>query len=485
MSAEPPARMDESPSTGRSSAESVRDPYPHLGEVVIATQVLDSAVDARRIRTIVLLLAASVGLMMTGFGIIMPVFARRLGELGGGVQTLALMTMSFALAQLISAPFMGSLADRHGRRPVILLGLAAFAVMNVGFLLADSTAAFIAVRTVEGALSAGLFPASMGIVADIVPEQQRARWVGYVMGAYGAGFILGPTLGGLLFDTLGFAAPFLVSALLATLAFIAAYILVPETRTPEVRRRELLRARRDADSGSAAEESFWDTLPRPVYLFGTLLLIDFVSVFAFAFVEPQMVFYFYDELSWSTVQFGIVAGVYGLAMVFSQTVLGRFSDRFGRKPVIVVGLALTATFYFGLVVATEFALILLVALVAGAGSGLAAPAMSAFYLDITASQHRSRIMGIKESAAALGGVVGPLAVVAVSAYTTPQGVFTVAALLLAATFLLAIVLLREPEHAPEERGDMVVESSRQRALGAQASLRGVVMRAQAARAARV
>jgi multidrug resistance protein len=446
--------------------------------------VVDTVLDARSTRNIVLLLAASVGLMMTGFGIILPVFARRLGELGGGVEALGLMTTSFALAQFMAAPVLGTAADRYGRRPVILLGLAAFAVMNVGFLLAKSTTAFIAVRALEGGLSAGLFPASMGIVADIVPGQQRARWVGYVMGAYGAGFILGPTLGGLLFDSLGFAAPFLVSAVLASIAFIAALILVPETRTPEVRRRERLRARRDADSALAPEQSFWDTLPRPVYILGALLLIDFVGVFAFAFVEPQMVFYFYDELGWSTVMFGIVVGVYGLAMVFSQTVLGQSSDRFGRKPIVIIGLALTATFYFGLVIAREFAVILLVALVAGAGGGLTAPAMSAFYLDITAPQHRSRVMGIKESAAALGGVTGPLAVVVVGAYTTAQGVFMAAALLVTTTLLLAVLVLREPKHAPEERGDIVLEASRQRALGAQASLRGVVLRAQAVRQAR-
>ena len=109
--------------------------------------MIDSLYDARRTRTIILLLAFSVGLMMTGFGIIMPVFARRLGELGSGVEGLGLMTTSFALAQFLAAPVIGSLADRHGRRPFILLGLAAFALSNVGFLLAQSTAQFIAVRT--------------------------------------------------------------------------------------------------------------------------------------------------------------------------------------------------------------------------------------------------------------------------------------------------------------------------------------------------
>ncbi len=75
----------------------------------------------------------------------MPVFARRLGEFGAGVEALGMMTVSFALAQLIASPFLGTLADRYGRRPLILLALGSFIVVNIGYLLAPSTAAFIAV----------------------------------------------------------------------------------------------------------------------------------------------------------------------------------------------------------------------------------------------------------------------------------------------------------------------------------------------------
>ncbi len=463
----------------------VDNPYPHLGTVVMATEVTGSSLSPRGIRNIVLLLAASVALMMTGFGIIMPVFARRLGELGSGVEALGLMTMSFALAQFLAAPLMGSLADRLGRRPLILLGLAAFAVMNVGFLLVKSTTAFILVRTFEGAFSAGLFPAAMGVVADIVPEDRRAQWVGIVMGSYGAGFIFGPTLGGALYDGWGFAAPFMASAALASIAFVAAFFLVPETRTGEVRRREQLYKQRSSATLPARVGSRLDFLPRPRHVFGTLLLLDFITVFAFAFVEPQMVFFFYEELEWTTVQFGLVVGAYGLAMVLSQTVLGRLSDRLGRKPIILAGSLLATTFYVGLAVVTQFSLTVVVAVVAGMGDGLMMPAMSAYYLDITPPQHRSRVIGLKESTAALGGVTGPLAVVWVSALTTPQGVFTIAAALLAGTVALALVVLREPQRSPEESADVAVASSRQRALSAQASLRGVVLRAQAAREGRV
>lgn len=471
---------------------------PPPGEVVVATAVITSELDPRRTRNVILLLAACVALMMTGFGIIMPVFARRFGEFGSGVEALGLMTMSFALAQLVGSPFMGALADRFGRRPLVLVALASFAVANVGFLLAQSTGSFIAVRTLEGALTAGLFPATMGIVADIVPQEERARWVGIVVGSYGVGFIFGPIIGGVLYDGWGFAAPFLTSAVLAFVALIAAIVVIPETRPREVRRREELRARR-ADAVVAAAlptrtGSIWASLPRPLYVLGTLLFLDFINSFAFAFIEPQMVFYFYEELGWTTVQFGLVVGVYGLTLVLGQTTLGRLSDRFGRRPVIVAGTFLSASFYVGLAIATSFSLIMLVAVVAGMGGALTAPAVSAFYLDITAERHRSRILGIKGSAVSLGGVTGPLLVAGVSAMTTPQGVFGIAGILTVSGTVLAFAFLGRRAAAgvaprPSSpgvtgwRGGQAWAASGQRAIAAQAALHGVVLRARAAREA--
>jgi multidrug resistance protein len=461
------------------------------GDVVVATDVVTTALDPRRTRNVILLLAACVALMMTGFGIIMPVFARRLGEFGSGVEALGLMTTSFALAQFVGAPLMGALADRVGRRPLVLLGLAAFAASNLGFLWASSTEAFIAVRTLEGALSSGLFPASMAIVADLVPGDQRARWIGIVMGSYGAGFVFGPTLGGVLYDGWGFQAPFIVSAALALAAFVAATIIVPETRTPQVRQREELRRRRANAAAPLQTGSPWDSLPRPLYVFGTLLFLDFVNSFAFSFVEPQMVFYFYEELDWSTVQFGLVVGAYGLVMVLGQTGLGQLSDRLGRKRIAVLGTLLSVAFYAGLATATTFLPVILTAVVAGLGAALTAPALSAFYLDITAAQHRSRVLGFKGAAASLGSVTGPLLVAGVSAVLTPRGIFSSAGVLVVIGALLALVLLQEPRRAVRPGSRRAVEGavgeawqvSAGRAMAAQAALRGVALRAMAARQA--
>jgi MFS family permease len=247
-----------------------------------------------------------------------------------------------------------------------------------------------------------------------------------------------------------------------------------------MRWREQLRVRRNSVEKEEEKQSLWAILPRPLYIIGTLLFLDFIGSFGFAFVEPQMIFYFYDTLLWTTVQFGVVVGAYGVVMVFGQMVLGHLSDRWGRKPVILLGLVPNLFFYIGLAVLTDYNLMILVAAFAGLGNALIAPAVSAFYLDITARQHRARIIGIKESFLALGGVLGPLAVAAIAPLTTPQGVFWIASILALLGLLLAF-FLREPQRIPVHSLGVQEEISIQRSLAAQASLRGIVMRAYDAR----
>ncbi len=458
-------------------------PKPRLGLVGEATDVTVSGLSPRRSHAIVLLLAASVALQMTGFGIIFPIFAKRLGEFGSGVGALGIMTMSFALAQLLVAPLMGTAADRFGRKPVVLVALFGFALTNVGFLFATSTWAFIAVRAVEGGVTAGLMPATMGVVADIIPENRRAQWVGTVMASLGVGFIFGPVLGGVLYDLWGYEAPFIVSAALGVVAFTAAVLLVPETRTRVVRRREALHQRRAAQTAIAGRPSIWESIPKPVYIFGMLLVLDFTLSFAFTFIEPQMVFYFYDDLGWSPTRFGLIAGAYGLTMVLGQTVTGRASDRFGRTPMILIGFVLFAAFFVGIAFVRSFSMMILAAVSAGLGEAMIMPALSAFYLDITSARHRSRVMGIKSSAASMGGVAGPLILAAVSGFITPRGIFLIAAVVAIAATVVAAFVLREPQRAVAAAGDVDWESSERRSLAAHATLRGIVLNAKSARSA--
>ncbi len=380
-------------------------------------------------RGIVMLLAGSVALMMTGYGIVLPVFGRRLGELGGGVEALGLMTMAFALGQFLLAPVMGALADRVGRRPLILLALATVVMANLAYLAASVVWVYVAIRFAQGMLTAGLLPAAIGIVGDLFPEQERAQRVGLIMGSYGLGFIFGPTFGGLLYDTLGFAAPFLASAAVGALALSLALARLPETRGAAA-----------VQLPPAAAEAQGSSLPAR-WLLVALLALDFAAIFGFAYVEPQMVFHFYDTLGFSTAGFGALVGAYGLAQVLGQLTLARLSDRFGRRPLVILGFLLNIGFYAGLALFEQYGLLLLTAVVAGLGNALLTPALSAAYLDITGADQRSRVVGLKESAASLGGIAGPLAVSGAAGLIGPQGVFISAAAAMGLASLLAALAL--------------------------------------------
>jgi MFS family permease len=160
------------------------------------------------------------------------------------------------------------------------------------------------------------------------------------------------------------------------------------------------------------------------------------------FVEPEMVFYFYERLGYSTTQFGLLVDGYCLAMVAGQTTLGGLSDRFGRRPVIAAGFALNSVFFLGLATFDRFGLLLLLALSAGLGNAPATPALSASYLDITEERYRSSVLGIKESATALGAVAGPLLVAFVSPFTTPGGVFATSGIIALGAIVLSLFALR-------------------------------------------
>ncbi len=115
-----------------------------------------------------------------------------------------------------------------------------------------------------------------------------------------------------------------------------------------------------------------------------------------------------------------------------------------------MGIVLNSILFMGLATVTSFGWLIPISALAGLGAGLIAPAIGAFHLDITDEQIRSRVMGIKESALALGGVAGPMLVVVASSSTSPIGVFALAAGLMLAAAMVALIVLREQKYLVTE-----------------------------------
>ena len=142
---------------------------------------------------VIFVLSICIALQMTGFAIILPLFAKRFTEIDAGVEALGISTIAFTLTSPLAAPFMGALADRIGRRPIVLISLAAYTAAFYGYLFATSTGAFIVIRGLAGAFTAGLIPAVTGLAADLAPKDRRAQWIGFVNSGSSLGRLPGPS----------------------------------------------------------------------------------------------------------------------------------------------------------------------------------------------------------------------------------------------------------------------------------------------------
>ena len=140
--------------------------------------------------------------------------------------------------------------------------------------------------------------------------------------------------------------------------------------------------------------------------------------------------------------FAFTVSVRTSAMLIGQATLGQLSDRYGRKPLIVLGLILSVMFYLSLLFLRSFGLLFLGALVTGIGGALVSLALSAAYLDIAAPEHSSQVMGIRGASASLGGVIGPLLVAVVSLWIAPQGIFAIAGGVTLGAVMLALLVLK-------------------------------------------
>src|SRR5262245_2172087 len=189
-----------------------------------------------------------------GFGIVLPVLPKLVMEVGHvdlpeATRIGGLLLVSYALLQFLCGPLMGNLSDRFGRRPIIFVSLAAFAI-DYSVMAAAPTLLWLFVgRSIAGVAGAVYAPAN-AYAADVTPPERRAQAFGFLGAAFGLGFIIGPALGGLVGE-LGLRAPFLLAAGMAGANLLFGIFVLPES-LPKERRRKLSLARANPLGGLLA-----------------------------------------------------------------------------------------------------------------------------------------------------------------------------------------------------------------------------------------
>ncbi len=410
-----------------------------LEDVVRARPIAASPVKPSRSITVALtFLIGCVSLMMTGFAVIIPVFPQRLQALGLGPETLALMEGAFGLGMLLFSTPMGTLSGRIGRKPILFISLAGFVVTNLLLAFVNVPLLFIPIRFIEGMLLSGLIPAAMSMVGDTIPLERQGCWIGFLTTAQAVGFALGPGLGGLLSQTLGFTSPFLLSAGIALAASLLAIFMVPETLPKHVRAEARPQEARRGVKAQKPKEWHFAHL---IWLVAPFLVIDFGMIFTYPFVFPQYPFFFEKVLHYGTTQYGMLFSVYGMALAVFLLFLGRLSETMQKKPLIVLGSLLFGVLNLFMFAAPLYPLLLAGAALAGLGSAFVEPAMGSIYLSATTDENRGQIMGMRGSAISLAIMLGPLAQALVGPWMPPQITFAIGVALSVGMALVAFLLL--------------------------------------------
>src|SRR5512137_1531007 len=145
----------------------------------------------------ILILSFTLLVVMLGYGMIQPIIPFLIIKLGASGSDLGILASVYAAMQLVCAPMWGTLSDRIGRKPVLLIGVLGYTITMFIFGMATQFWMLFVARTFSGVLSSAAMPTSMAYISDNQPEKERGGAMGQLGGAVGLGVVLGPLLGGL------------------------------------------------------------------------------------------------------------------------------------------------------------------------------------------------------------------------------------------------------------------------------------------------
>ena len=388
---------------------------------------------------------------MIGLGITLPVlpfYVERLALAEGAsrqsvVMHVGLLTGVYALGQLIFAPVWGRLSDRTGRRPLILIGIAGYAIAQVLFGLATSLWLLYAVRILGGILSSATLPVSAAYVADMTTDEERGRGMAWLGTAVSLGFVVGPALGGMLsrrnlhftaryghFMIDGFSVPFFAAAFLGLLTLCAAMRWLPESQPGRALR-------------AAGEETDWRRLARSL---GPLLGLALVGQFGLAIFEATFALYAQAKLNYGPVEVGAVFMVCGLVMtVFQVAAVGFLARRTRAIYQIGAGFGLMGTSLALLLMArATFFVFALVGLL-GLGTAFVSPNLAAL-ISKRGGRHRVGVaLGLQNAANSLGQASGPLLGGVLFIWQMNAPYLLTGALLVIVALAIALNRRRQPE----------------------------------------
>ncbi len=362
---------------------------------------MDNHIDLKEIRRGRLGISPNFVILMTtfidmiGFGMVIPVLPFHPETAGAGAFALGILIGSFSLMQFIFSPLLGRLSDKVGRKPIILLSIFFSTLSFIVFALANSFAVLLLSRITAGIATEAAV--AQAYISDITTESDRAGGMGMVGAAHGAGFIIGPAIGGFLsiygISTLGF-----VAAALNGINLLFAFLFLPESKHP-------------IQMFKSSEDGYWNKLVKALTkpLIGATFIILFLITLAFSAI-PVIVpllgiaFFGFSEIEMS--YFFMYIGV--VQIVLQGVLIGRLTKRWGEEKFIILGSLLMMIGVFFMPLTHNFAVFLASITMFSSGFGILGTVLYSFISKRTSEDEQGGMLGIAQSVGSIARIPGPL-----------------------------------------------------------------------------
>jgi multidrug resistance protein len=303
------------------------------------------------------------------------------------------MFASFGATLLAISVPMGAVSDRMGRRPPLVTGMLALAGSTLMFAYADSLQTLFAARMIQGAADGVTWVVGFALIADCYGPEDRGRVMGYVMSGTSFGIMVGPSIGGWLYEAGGIALPFQFVAALALVAAVGFALLQPPIRNRAADPTPLSIAR--------------VARVRPVALCAAIVAVSSATI---AMLEPVLPLFFGRRLGLSPSQVGLLFGAGAVASIVMPLVYGPMIHRRGARRLTLTGLVLAALWLPVMAAASSFPTALAIIVVQWMAIALFVTPSLAYMADVTAFAGGDAYgigYGIYNTAWGMGLLAGP------------------------------------------------------------------------------
>jgi DHA1 family multidrug resistance protein-like MFS transporter len=363
-----------------------------------------------RIRGIVLRVSLVIGLGELGFATIVPLLPLYLTEhLNASVKLVGAVVAAFALVETLLKAVWGSVADRVGRRPLIVAGLLLSSVAPLLMSVLRNPVLFVPLRLVDGAGSSALWPAASAIMADRTPRDQRATAMGTLNLFFLSGLAFGPALGLFVVGlSHSYATGFYLASGLMIAAAVWGSVALRDAATPHPApsvTADGVGHKADHQSSERSQEGK-RTQFSPLLI--TMLGVAFVQMFGVGLLAPILAIYAKRVVGLSEQLIGTLFLLGVLSVAIASVPAGRLADRWGKRKAVVWGMALGSVGMWMLPISPRLEVLAVGAVLLGIGYALSSPAWHALVSELAPSGRIGFAMGAAQTAEGLGLVLGPL-----------------------------------------------------------------------------